>query len=158
MTIYNINFNGNHYITDDNDIFLNYKESKLVKSIILGDENDANLKLMELRNQFYNTELSKIYISEVIVDNDTETWAPFDIEKDPIDVNVLYMIQTNIDNERLTVTGESLLTQVNTIKERILNMVNLNTYTIVDSMPIEDLTIKQRIQLLQPTTTGTTNI
>lgn len=158
MTIYNINFNGNHYITDDNDIFLNYKESKLVKSIILGDENDANLKLMELRNQFYNTELSKIYISEVIVDNDTETWVPFDIEKDSIDVNVLYMIQTNIDNERLTVTGESLLTQVNTIKERILNMVNLNTYTIVDSMPIEDLTIKQRIQLLQPTTTGTTNI
>jgi hypothetical protein len=155
MTIYKINFKGMHYITDDIDVLTQNTNNKMVTTIVLGDEVTATDKLLQLRNEFYDMEISKIHIVQFIVDGDNEIWSPFNINEDSIDQSSSYIIQTNIDNEKVMVSGVELVDAVDAIKQNLLSLFKLDAYDIVTEIPNK---IPNNNLLIQPNTDGMTTL
>jgi hypothetical protein len=155
MTIYKINFKGMHYITDDIDVLTQNTNNKMVTTIVLGDEVTATDKLLQLRNEFYDMEISKIHIVQFIVDGDNEIWSPFNINEDSIDQSSSYIIQTNIDNEKVMVSGVELVDAVDAIKQNLLSLFKLDAYDIVSEIPNK---IPNSNLLIQPNTDGMTTL
>lgn len=148
--IYQINkINSNpDYITDDANLVSNNLANPLINSINLGNQTDADSLLLQNQQEFFNTvDGHTIYVNKEIVENSNTSWVSIDPETDTIIAEDIYIIYNPIINDRISVSGSSLLSTIESIKQELLVLYGMNTWKIADSIP-------QPRSTPQPTTEG----
>jgi len=142
MTIYKV-LNPSEtptYFCPDQETVDKGKSLKISGSFVLGTQDDANIKVFEVQQNFYNLNKDRFSICQSVIVDDGVAWTAIDLDTEPDNTDKVYQVFDAINGSHEEAIGlNSAKNLLNEKKQKFFNYYNIAQPIEMDKFPVQQV-------------------